>query len=89
MPDTELGVLLQEGPAYLDASGQPTAWIDQAVEQRSSDLAAARERLDKANRLVEVAQVDAARLRKGFQTGSPPTGLVDAPKLGYDPDRTE
>jgi hypothetical protein len=87
VPDSELGVLLQEGPAKLDARGQPTAWIDQAAEQRSSELAAARERLDNANRLVEVAQVDAARLRRGFQTGSPPTGLVDGSKLGYDPDR--
>jgi hypothetical protein len=86
VPDTELGVLLQEGPAYLDANGQPTSWIDQAVEQRSAELASARQRLEKANRLAEVAQVDAARLRKGFETGSPPTGLVDAPKLGYDPD---
>jgi hypothetical protein len=86
VPDSELGVLLQEGPAYLDSNGQPTSWVDQAVEQRSSELAAARQRLEKANRLAEVAQVNAARLRKGFETGSPPTGLVDAPKLGYDPD---
>ncbi len=87
VPDSELGVLLQEGPAYLDASGQPSAWVDQAVEQRSSDLAAARQRLEKANRLVEVAQVDTALLRKGFQTDSPPTRpLVDATKLGFDPD---
>ena len=64
VPDSELGVLLQEGPAYLDASGQPSASVDQAVEQRSSDLAAARQRLEKANRLVEVAQVDTALLRR-------------------------
>jgi hypothetical protein len=87
VPENEIAVVLQEGPAHLAAHGQPTGWVDQAVEQRNSELAAARERLDKANRLVEVAQVDTALLRKGFQTGSPPTRpLVDATKLGFDPD---
>lgn len=86
VPDSELPVLLQEGPAHLDASGQPTSWVDRAVEQRSAELAAARQRVEKANRLVEVAQADAARLRDGFQTGHLPTALVDATQLGFDPD---
>jgi hypothetical protein len=86
-PQDELAVVLQEGPAHLDASGQPTSWVDQAVEQRSSELAAARQRVEKAERLAEVAQVEVAKLRKGFQTGDTPSQpLVDAPALGFDPD---
>jgi hypothetical protein len=86
-PQDELAVVLQEAPAHLDAHGQPTTWVDQAVEQRDSELAPARQRLEKANRLAEVAQVEVAKLRKGFQTGDTPTQpLVDAPKLGFDPD---
>jgi hypothetical protein len=86
VPDNELGVLLQEGPAHLAAHGQPTSWVEKAVEQRSPELAAARQRLEQTSRLVEVGQANAARLREGFQTGHMPTQVVDGSKLGLDPD---
>jgi hypothetical protein len=89
VPEAELGVLLAEGPAHLaNAHGGPVGWVDTAVEQRSPELAAARQRLDKANRLVEVANADAARLRQGFESGHAPTQLASGAVVDrFDPEK--
>jgi hypothetical protein len=80
----ELGVLLDELPAHLAATGHPTDWITSSVEQVVPELAAARGQLDKASRAAEIAQYDAARLREGFASGRPPVELVDMAR--FDPD---
>lgn len=80
----ELGVLLDELPAHLAATGHPTDWINQAVAQVVPGVANAREVFDKASRAAEIAQYDARRLREGFASGRPPVELVDMAR--FDPD---
>jgi hypothetical protein len=80
----ELGTLLQEIPAYLQARGQNTEWIDTAVAQVVPEYSAARERLGKAEKALQITEYNAKALRKGFTEGRPPTVLADPHK--YDPD---
>jgi replicative superfamily II helicase len=88
-PEDELAVVLQEGPARLAAMGQPTGWIDQAVEARSPELKAARDKVDKAEKLAVVAEAHTSRLHKGFTNpeDAPRTPLIDASAIGLDPER--
>jgi hypothetical protein len=81
----ELGTLLQEIPAYLQARGQSTEWIDTAVAKAVPEYAEAREELTKADRALLVTSYNAKALRQGFNNGRPPAVLADPGK--YDPDR--
>jgi hypothetical protein len=82
---TELGTLLQELPAYVQARGQTTEWLDPALAQVVPEFGRAREQLTKAEQALQITEHNANALRRGFTEGRPPTVLVEPG--GYDPDR--
>jgi hypothetical protein len=81
----ELGVLLQELPAALEAKGQPTHWINAAVAEVVPEYAEARDNLAKARQAATVVRHNATATREGFRRGRPPVKLVDPSP--YDPDQ--
>jgi hypothetical protein len=81
----QLGTLLQELPAYLEAHGQAAEWLDAAAAEILPEFRHAREQLTKAGQAVQIAESNAQALRRGFTQGRPPTVLVD-PGDKYDPD---
>ena len=82
---TELGVLLEELPAYLESRGQSTDWLDAVIGQALPEYVAAQTQLAKARQARTIIEHNATALRKGFTEGRPPTVLADPGK--YDPDR--
>jgi hypothetical protein len=82
---TVLGVLLRELPSHLEASGQPTDWIPQAVAAKVPEYAEARAKHEKARQGATVVRYNANVTREGFRRGRPPVKLVDPSP--YDPDR--
>jgi hypothetical protein len=81
----ELGVLLQELPAYLEALGHPTNWIDTAVGQVVPEYAQAAKRRQKAQQALTIAELNAKSLQRSFAQGYSSSILTDA-RL-YDPDK--
>jgi len=88
----ELGVLLEELPAYFTAKGQSTDWIDASLNQAVPEFAAARAELRKADVAVAITRQNADVLRRGFDAGRAPRVMADpfSDRLGdrgkYDPD---
>lgn len=80
----QLGVLLQELPAYLEAHGQPTDWIDATVGQAVPEYARAAGQLKKARQALTIAEHNATALRRSFDQGNAMAILVDP--RDYDPD---
>jgi hypothetical protein len=79
-------VLLQELPAYLQAHGQPTDWIDAAFGQHVPEYGKATAQLTKAQQALTITRSNADRLRKSFSQDGYRTMLVKYdPK--YDPDK--
>jgi hypothetical protein len=81
----ELGTLLQELPAYLEALGQPTDWIDAAVGQAVPEYDNAIKRHQKAKQAHTIAKYNALSLRKAFAEGRSGSIITDA--RNYDPDK--
>ena len=81
----EIGTLLQELPAYLQARGQTNDWLDAAVAEAAPEFDSARKQLTKADQALQITQYNAKALLRGFSEGRPPTVLVDP--SNYDPDR--
>ncbi len=81
----ELGVLLEELPAYIESRGQATDWFDSAIGQAVPEYGAAQTLLTKAQQARTIVERNANALRRGFTEGRPPAVLVEPG--GYDPDR--
>ena len=81
----ELGTLLQELPAYLEALGHPTDWIDTAVGQVVPEYAQATTKRQKARQALAITEYNAKSLRTSFDSGYSSSILADASK--YDPER--
>jgi hypothetical protein len=81
----ELGTLLQELPAYLEALGQPANWIDTAVGQVVPEYGQATTKHKKAQQALTIAEYNAKSLRTSFDRGYSSSILTDARQ--YDPDR--
>ena len=83
---TELGTLLQELPAYLEARGHTTEWIDAAVGQAVPEYAQATKKHQKAKQAVTITEYNALSLRKSFAEGRSMSIITDA-RQKYDPDK--
>jgi len=81
----QLGVLLQELPAYLEARNYPTEWIDLAVGQAVPEYSQAAARKKKAQQALTIAQYNAKSLRESFTNGYSSGFITDGRK--YDPDK--
>lgn len=81
----QLGVLLQELPAYLEARNYPTEWIDAAIGQAVPEYAQAAARNKKAQQALTIAQYNATSLRESFANGYSSGFITDA--RNYDPDK--
>lgn len=87
--DDELGVLLAELPAYLDAKGAGSDWLEHVTAARVPELAAAQKAAQKAAQSRQIVAHDAALLRGRIaNTTAPkaytPVAFIDTTK--YDPD---
>jgi hypothetical protein len=80
----ELGVLLQELPAYLQSRGSTTDWLDSAVAAIVPEFAAARARAKLAEQAYQIARTNVDFAHKSFGTDRPATIFVDPSK--FDPD---
>ncbi len=84
---SEIGTLVQELPAYLQARGQMSDdWFDVALGQAVPEYASARAELTKADQALTITQYNAEALQRGFSECRPPTALVD-PGVKYNPDK--
>lgn len=68
----EIGVLLQELPAYLQSFGLSTEWIDEHVARVVPEYGAAKDELKKANAATQLVTNAARMVRQGFDSGRPP-----------------
>jgi hypothetical protein len=87
---TELGILMQEVPAYLASRGHQSDWVDYVVADRVPELPQAQHRLVKAEQARTIVEYNAERLRTAFADTRAPNGyrsplFVDPTR--YDPDR--
>src|SRR4029077_4551539 len=82
--DVELGTLLRELPAYLEAQGMPTDWIYTAVGQRVPEYAQAVKRQQKAQQALTIAEHNRKSLQTSFAAGYSSSILTDA-RQKYDP----
>jgi hypothetical protein len=80
----ELGVLLQELPAYLQSRGSTTDWLDSAVAAIVPEFAAARAQAKLAEQAYQITRTNVDFARKSFGTDRPATIFVDPSK--FDPD---
>ncbi|SIB42329.1 Uncharacterised protein [Mycobacteroides abscessus subsp. abscessus] len=62
----ELGTLLQELPTYLRSVGIGDSWIDKSVAQHAPNYGEAKNRLQRAEQAVMVANANARQLRESF-----------------------
>jgi hypothetical protein len=62
----DLGVLLEELPAYLQARGTSTDWIDEALAQAVPEYSSARAQLTQAQQGLTVVRRNAESLRKSL-----------------------
>jgi hypothetical protein len=83
----ELGTLLQELPAYLEARNQPTSWIESAVSQAVPEYGQAVKRNRLAQKALTIAKYNADNLCRTFAEGHAGSPLVLADLRGYDPDK--
>jgi hypothetical protein len=84
----QLGTLLQELPAYLEARNQPTSWIETTVGQVVPEYARAVKRNRSAQQALTTAKYTASSLRRTFSEGHAGNAIVLADFRGYDPDKT-
>jgi hypothetical protein len=82
----ELGILLQELPAYLQSRGSTTDWLDSAIAQAVPEFASARSEHRKAEQAFQVMRTNVQHVRNGFANGRPATVLIDPSR--FDPDAT-
>jgi hypothetical protein len=83
---TELGTLLQELPAYLQARGHTSDWIDTVVRNAVPEYGAARAQLTKAQRALAVTQSNAESLRRSFSDPGHRSVFVKYDRK-FDPDK--
>lgn len=69
-PD-ELGVLLQELPAYLEAKGHASDYLDTLVQEVAPEYKRARRRADVARQALTIAEANAKKLRNRYQNTLP------------------
>ena len=84
----QLGVLLQELPDYLEARGQTTSWIDNAVAQVVPEYATAAKRHQRAQQALLITKSNAKKLREAFAKGDMGTVIILTDSRGYDPEKT-
>lgn len=81
----QLSVLLEELPSALEGRGVPADWIAGEIARRVPELGEAQSQLDTAEKALQATRYNATAVTKGFETGTPPTKLVDPAR--FDPDR--
>lgn len=87
---SELGVLIEEIPSYLEAKRQGTDWVETVVAEKVPELAAARRTLNLARKARPVIEYDAKRLRGRITDTPAPKAYEAVPFIDvskYDPDR--
>jgi hypothetical protein len=84
----ELGTLLQELPAYLEAGNHPTDWIDAAVGQAVPEYGRAAAQLKKAQQARTIAGFNAKKLRETFAHGHAGSFVTVTDGRKYDPDKS-
>lgn len=86
----ELGVLIQELPAYLTVRDVPTNWIDAAIGQAAPEYGTATTTLHKAEQALIITEHNARRLQASIGRGDQipiPLALPNPNKpREYDPD---
>lgn len=82
----ELGVLLQELPAYLQARGIPAEWIDHHVATVVPEYGDSVRRHQRAQKALAIARHNAAVLRRTFTTGDPTAAVILVDGRKFDPD---
>lgn len=85
-PDTELGVALQEVPAYLESNNLGTDFIAEVLKDRCPEIADKAARLRKAQQASAIGHQTAKQIREGIRNAAPPHVLMDPKYLAvYDP----
>lgn len=83
---TELGTLLQELPAYLEAHGQPSDWIDAVVGQIIPEYGKAKRQLTNAEKVFQITEYNTQITRKYLaEPRSYRPRVIDPRK--HDPDK--
>jgi hypothetical protein len=82
----ELGTLLQELPAYLEAGNHTTSWIESAVGQPVPEYARAVKQNRNAQNALMIAKQNVTSLRRAITQGQAGSPIVLADPRGYDPD---
>ena len=86
---TELGVLLEEVPAYMASKNQGADWLEQVVAEKVPALADAHRKLKLARQARPQVVFDAERLRSRITGTAAPQAYSPVPFLDlgkYDPD---
>lgn len=78
----KLSVLHEELPAYLDSRGVESDWMPTAFEHAVPELGQAQQAADTAQKHADVIRYNHEALKRGFDTGSVPTTLVDPAVVG-------
>lgn len=87
--DDELGVFLTELPAYLDAKGAGSDWLEHVTADRVPELAAAKKAAQKAAQSRQIVAHDAQLLRGRIKNTATPKQYQPVkfiPFDKYDPD---
>lgn len=80
----QLGVLLEELPAYLKSRGSTVDWIDAAVAQAVPEYASAREELKKAESAFVITRQNINSIHRAFKDGHAKVVFTDPSR--FDPD---
>jgi hypothetical protein len=83
----QLGTLLQELPAYLEALNQPTDWITAAIGQAVPEYAQAAKQHRSAQQALLIGKTNAQNLRRAFTSGHMGSQVVLVDSRKYDPDK--
>lgn len=85
----QLGVLLEELPAYLETHGITTDWMDPLLHQVVPEYATAKQKLSVANQALIVTKRNARTLQQSFRDGHPVNAAAIARAHAYDPDNPQ
>lgn len=85
-PEEELGVALQEVPAYLESNNLTTDFIEPVLAERMPDVADKAARLRKAKQATAIGKQTARQIREGIRAAAPAHVLMDPKHIAkYDP----
>lgn len=90
----ELGVLIEELPAYLRAKGSDASFVDELVAQAVPEYGAAKRRVGVAQQALTIAEANARRLQQRYTTAYPqaagfqtrPSAPLAFADRAYDPE---